>query len=793
VRNALDLARRVEAAWLPFLSPSWWRMRAFLRRAYDFDVHAVRPSWTRILEDLAAENQQRAALAEVEEAVRGQFGIEGSIASFAEGLAEARRFVVVAPDVARRCHHVLLGRPDAGAVLRRLFELEPLSAELAIVLGRFLERARTLSFARLDEVLDAVEGSLSELDDFLCCLTEVVALPPALAGVLRRAPCTLPALECSILARSISRALEGQRAVKRYRARTRARQMARVGETFRHWQRWNARVVRRRVEQRFRENVRQASLPASQLAGEEREAKNVYNRGRRALEHEFGKTMRFRSIRDLLAGDSGCVIRDLKPVWLMSPLSVADSLPLAADQFDAVIFDEASQITVEEAVPCLFRAPHFIVVGDRMQLPPTNFFSSRQVDAEGGAGGDAEEEIPEYDLDSHSFLHQVSQKLPSTMLGWHYRSRSEALISFSNAAFYRGELLTVPQRRRLGSQWGPIAVESPEEDAAAHVGALLERPISFHYLPGGVYQKRRNRDEARYIAGLVRELLRGEHGLSLAVVAFSQPQQSEIELALDELAREDAAFARRLETEFEREEEDQHRGLLVKNLENVQGDERDVVILSVCYGYDARRKMRMHFGPINQRGGEKRLNVAFSRARRHMVVVSSIRHGDITNDYNDGAGCLKNYLRYAEQVSCGAAEEAADVLREMSLRERRGAGRAEDTDEVVASIGAALRERGYLVDTAVGQSHFRCDLAVRVEGEQAYRVAILVDTDSYYAESDIIQRDLLKPRLLREAGWNVVGVFTRDWLDDRERVLKDIEQALARGEPVGRAKPREPV
>src|SRR4030095_9526689 len=285
-----------------------------------------------------------------------------------------------------------------------------------------------------------------------------------------------------------------------------------------------------------------------------------------------------------------------------------DTLPLAPDLFDVVIFDEASQIPVEEAVPALYRGPQVIVVGDEMQLPPTNFFS---------AGGDPEDNTLEIEeageriavsLDADSFLTQSAKNLPATLLAWHYRSRSESLISFSNAAFYAGNLYTIPDRTLPAADQGEIVVRA-SSDAAFHCEALLARPLSFHFMEHSPYEARRNAGDAAYIAQLVRELLRRETKLSIGIVAFSEAQQGEIESALEVLGSDDAAFATRLEEEYAREEEDQFCGLFVKNLENVQGDERDIILLSICYGPDASGRMLMNFGPINQRGGEKRLNV----------------------------------------------------------------------------------------------------------------------------------------------------------------------------------------
>lgn len=362
----------------------------------------------------------------------------------------------------------------------------------------------------------------------------------------------------------------------------------------------NARTLAAAVRERFRDHVQKSALPASQLDAEGKAFKKSYNAGRRELEHEFGKTMRYKAIRELASGETGQVVRDMKPIWLMSPLSVSDTLPLAADLFDVVIFDEASQIPVEEAVPALYRAPQIIVVGDEMQLPPTSFFSSGR-DAEDQTVS-VEDEDNEGDriavvLDADSLLNQGARNLPATLLAWHYRSRYESLIGFSNAAFYAGNLYTIPDRSLPSEERAEILVQSTAasaESVAAQADALLSRAISFHRVTDAVYDSRRNTGEARHIAQLVRELLRRGTGRSLGIVAFSEAQQGEIEAELDSLAAADAEFAARLEAEYVREEDDQFCGLFIKNLENVQGDERDIILLSICYGPNAEGRMLMN-------------------------------------------------------------------------------------------------------------------------------------------------------------------------------------------------------
>lgn len=602
-------------------------------------------------------------------------------------------------------------------------------------------------------------------------------MPAPLADAWRRFPLHAEQLESAIAERTIDDLFRADPSLARFNSGVHAVHVTKLEQFHEQWHAVSARAVRDRLCRAFLEHVRISSLPHGQLTAEQKEFKVLYNRGRRELEHEFNKTMRFRSIRDLLGGDSGLVLQDLKPVWLMSPLSVSDALPLASF-FDVVIFDEASQVTLEEAVPAIFRAKQVLVVGDEMQLPPTSFFSAKSADEEERLMlEDASGQEVEYDLSSNSFLNHAARNLPATMLGWHYRSRSESLISFSNAAFYQGRLLTVPEVALPPAQMGEIVVQRPDE-GFANIERLLERPVSFHFLEKGIYEQRRNAAEADYIAQLVRGLLAKDLNTSIGIIAFSEAQQGEIEQALQRLAREDDDFRGRLEAEWEREVDGQFVGLLVKNLENIQGDERDVIILSVCYGHAPNGKMLMNFGPINQNGGERRLNVAFSRAKKHMALVASIRHAAITNDYNDGARALKNYLRYAQACSAGDAQAARRVLWEINPAERSAPGAA-PAHAVIAQLAERLRQKGYEVETDVGQSGFRCDLAVRARGERRHRLGILVDTDAYYQNANLLERDVLRPRLLRDFGWNVVLVLTKDWFEDSDAVMNAVEKRLA--------------
>jgi hypothetical protein len=407
-------------------------------------------------------------------------------------------------------------------------------------------------------------------------------------------------------------------------------------------------------------------------------------------------------------------------------------------------------------------------VGDEMQLPPTDFFGSSAPD------DDERIEATGYELDAQSLLSHAARTLPSTMLGWHYRSRDEALIAFSNRVFYEGKLLTVPSVTRTVAR-PPINVKAPE-DGVAGAGALLERSISFHHVEQSPYEQRRNAGEARYIAHLLRELLAKNDGKTIGVVAFSEAQQGEIEGAIRQLGEDDPDFLTRYEAELEREEDGQHVGLFVKNLENVQGDERDVIIISVCYAPDARGKMLMNFGPINKTGGEKRLNVIFSRAKHHLAVVSSIRWAAITNDYNDGANCLRNYLRYAEALSVGNVAEAQTALHAWASKSVRSGQRSVSSLET--RLAKALTEKGYEVETGVGTSQFRCNLGVRKKGETRYALGILLDDQEHHgrAVEEVLHAQAV---VLNGFGWRTMTVLHRDWYAGPDLVVQRIIAELS--------------
>lgn len=776
---ALSQAESFERKIFPWLSPDYWRLRKILKANYDFAKHPIRRSPAAALRELR--NEQRAESSR--EDLRGQIETRFGTADAAGFLNQIRplREAAKSGNPALKNLVVQLRKSDSGAVetlqfLEASADFDRLSGEL----GRLLVDYAGLSWPDLKQMLADLQSEMPLLRELAGPLGELRDAPAGLVAAFRQIPLTPEQLESALARKSLSAIYREDRFLSRFEGRILREKIGFLQVLYQRLLALNGRVIAARQQARFMHHVNISGLPASQLTGEQKLFKKTYSTGRRELEHEFGKSMRYRAIRELAAGASGKVLADLKPVWLMSPLSVSDTLPLEPGHFDVVIFDEASQIPVEDAVPALYRAAQVIVVGDEMQLPPTKFFASSAADDETLVVEEDEEKI-EVSLEADSFLTQSAINLPSTMLGWHYRSRSEALIGFSNAAFYRGELLTIPDRSlpRPGQREIVAGEGSRGED---FVEALLDRSLSFHFQQAGVYEDRRNRKEADYIAGLVRGLLLRRTGKSLGLVAFSEAQQTEIENALKRLGQEDEEFRELFERELEREEEDQFCGLFIKNLENVQGDERDIILLSVCYGYDRNRRMLMNFGPINQRGGEKRLNVIFSRAREHMAIVSSIRYADVKNEYNDGANSLRLFLHYSEAFSKGEWETARRILTNLNPQAKKALS-GNGGDIVSDQIARGLRQRGWQVDAAVGQSRFRCDLAIRDPESPGYMLGLFVDSDERVADASLLERAVFQPRVLSGFGWRFAHVLTKDWFHDPQAVLDRLERCWKDPEP----------
>jgi very-short-patch-repair endonuclease len=452
------------------------------------------------------------------------------------------------------------------------------------------------------------------------------------------------------------------------------------------------------------------------------------------LERERKKQRRHKPVRRLFAEIPGLLTR-LAPCMLMSPLSVAQFLGRGSRPFDLVVFDEASQIPMPDAVGAIGRGRALVVVGDSRQLPPTTFFQRLEQGDEPGS-----DDVPE---DLESVLDECGAAgLPRLHLDWHYRSRHESLIAFSNHHYYRNRLLTFPAPRQRSDGNGVRCVVVP-----------------------GVYDRagsQQNRIEAAALVAEVVERLRdpARAAQSLGIVTFSRAQQVLVEDLLD------AARAAHPEVEagFAADEP-----VFVKNLENVQGDERDVILFSICYGPDAAGKVYENYGPLNLQGGERRLNVAVTRARVELVVFTSLRPEQVaTRTQALGARHLRAFLDYALR---GEAALAAAVAVDPS-------GEPESPFEV--AVRDELVRRGHTVHTQVGCGGYRIDLAVvDPDAPGRYLLGIECDGATYHAAATARDRDRLRAAVLRGLGWRLHRIWSTDFWQDPAGELARAEAAIA--------------
>ncbi|WEK37017.1 MAG: AAA domain-containing protein [Candidatus Pseudobacter hemicellulosilyticus] len=774
--QALALARKQEQSFFSFLNGNWRRLKQTLKQSYDFAAHQIKPTFTRVLEQLQEEYQLLDQEQQYREQIQDQYGLD-NIDTIHVGIEVLRR----RQDDAEL--NFLLQHPRANELVIQLSRLNNSLHQLELSLKQCLHSYEGRTVSQLRDEIATIEGNAEALKYLLPGLRKFVDLPVALQDLLRKVPLTPVQAAALMAGRTLEWVYERHPRFSTASYKMLEEAVKEIAQRYDRLLKLNSELIRAEQRAVFLEHYQLSTQPEIKGDPEKQQQQEIYKEGCRILEHEMGKTMRYKSIRELASRESGSVLKDIKPVWLMSPLSVSDSLPMDPGYFDVVIFDEASQIALEEGIPALFRAPQAIIVGDDKQMPPSNFFNARAADAEDLEQVDGENAEDILSAESDSLLIQGARKLPGTMLSWHYRSRYETLISYSNHAFYEAGLLTIPDRT-IHHIDKPLLQVQQVEESSRYAGLLLQDSISFHYLPNAIYASRGNIQEAKYIAGMLRELLLKGVEESIGIVAFSLEQQGIIEAAINELAEKDRNLEALLEQAYNRKEDGQFTGLFIKNLENVQGDERDIIIISVCYGYDSKGKMLMNFGPINKKGGGNRLNVIFSRARKHMAIVSSIRHEAITNDYNPGASYFKRFLHYAEMVSVGNMSMARVILDSLVQTGQEASPDKAGLTAVAAQISAALTARGYLVEQQIGQSRFKCSLGVKRQAtDKEYALGILVDDEQHYQNQDLVEQYYQRPAILSAFGWKLVNVFAKDWLEDAAGIIALLLRNLEIKEP----------
>lgn len=458
------------------------------------------------------------------------------------------------------------------------------------------------------------------------------------------------------------------------------------------------------------------------------------------LMRESKKQRRIKPIRKLFSEISQLVLT-LKPCLMMSPLSVSMFLEGDNFNFDIVIFDEASQVMTENAIGAISRAKQVIIAGDSKQLPPTNFFNS----STSSDDYDNDEE-DFYDDEFESLLDEASL-LPEKTLLWHYRSRHESLIAFSNAKIYKNKLTTFPSN-------------VTDKDGLG---------VKYFYVEDGVYDrggKKGNVNEAKKVANLVFEHFKKSPNKSLGVITFGEVQQQAIENEIVILRKNNPQFEMFFDDQIE-------EPFFIKNLENVQGDERDTIIFSIGYAKDKNGDFKMNFGPLSKLGGERRLNVAITRAKYCVELVGSILPTDINIDKisTEGPKLLRNYIEYAingEQILDNIVNENDVVEHDSPFEE---------------SVYNFLDRKGFKVVTQVGCSGYRIDMAVKHPTKSGiYVLGIECDGASYHSAKNARERDRLRQEVLENMGWTIYRIWSTDWIKDPkaegELLLKAINEAI---------------
>lgn len=496
---------------------------------------------------------------------------------------------------------------------------------------------------------------------------------------------------------------------------------------------FNSVVFRQRIEQYKRDTLRFQELSKKELYSKlasrvpSSSAASADGSEISILKRNIANGGRGNSIRSIIDSIPNLLPR-LCPCMLMSPISVAQYIDLNSEKFDLVIFDEASQMPTSEAVGAIARGKALIVVGDSKQMPPTSFFSTTQVDED-----EADIDDMESILDDCKTL-----SLREYYLSWHYRSKHESLIAFSNSQYYDNRLFTFPS----------------VDDQTAKVKLV---PVE------GVYDKGRTRSNPEESKAIVKEIIRRLSDpelskYSIGVVAFSKVQGNLIE---DDLTEELDRHPELKEIAYNSPEP-----IFIKNLENVQGDERDVILFSIGYGADKDGKVSMNFGPLNNAGGERRLNVAVSRARYEMIVYSSLRSSqiDLKRSQAKGVEGLKGFLEFAETGHL--------PMLESTLHNH-------DKNVMVRQICEMLTEQGYLATPNVGRSNFKVDIAVSsAKQPEKYILGILCDGKTYYETKTTRDREIVQPNIMKMLGWRVMRVYSIDWYENRERSILQILDEL---------------
>ena len=439
-------------------------------------------------------------------------------------------------------------------------------------------------------------------------------------------------------------------------------------------------------------------------------------------------------------------------VWMMTPEVVSAIIPLVYGMFDLVIFDEASQMYVEKGIPAIYRAKKVIIAGDTKQLRPSNLGIGRLEDDD-----ELYEDaiLKDISMDAKSLLDLARYKFKETILNYHYRSKYEELIAFSNHAFYEGRLIVSPNQF-----------------------SSIKPPIEYIHVKDGIFENRRNIEEAKAVIKLIKKIFRERtNNETIGVITFNSTQRDLIENYIDEELFKRSVYQKQFEKELFRTDESEDTSLFIKNIENVQGDERDIIIFSMGYGRDPEGFVRRRFGWLNNDGGQNRLNVAISRAKQKIYFVSSLYPEELKVEdlKSTGPKLLKDYMRYCYFISNKKPEMAKEVLSRLHSSEELVD--QEILSDLVLDIKKRLEKNNYNVKTSLGIGTDSIHIGIYDEETSSYKLGIICDVNESKVSNS--RRDLLhQEKYLNARNWIIYRVFASNWYTDPNKEMRNIRDLL---------------
>ncbi|RDU37108.1 helicase [Neobacillus piezotolerans] len=480
-------------------------------------------------------------------------------------------------------------------------------------------------------------------------------------------------------------------------------------------------------------------------------AQRQFPKNLKELKHQVGKKRQIWPVRRVVNNFASNGLVDILPVWLASPEIVSSIFPLQEGLFDLVIFDEASQCTVESGIPSVYRAKQLIVAGDEKQLPPFTMFQSSIVN-------DDEDEEGEYETDeSVSLLNLAKRRFPEKILQWHYRSLYEELINFSNHAFYNGYVQIAPN---------VIPFKNP--------------PALQWKMADGRWINQCNEVEAEEVVRTLKDILIKQPGKTVGIITFNAKQQTKILDLIEKRAAEDEEFNAVYSQKMSRDLDER---VFVKNIENVQGDERDIILFSIAYAKNEEGKVYNRFGMLNKKGGENYLNVAITRAKEGIVVVSSVEPEElnVANASHVGPKLLKSYLKYVKAISTQQRDQISAVIQEINENVNTHVQKLDlhFDSPFEEQVYKQLRNLGYEVATQVGMSGYRIDMAiVHPNDSSRYILGVECDGAMYHSSANAKERDIYRQRFLENRGWTIERIWSRNWWKNPSVEIERIDQRV---------------